>query len=405
MSDSFETSRRDFLGVSARAAALAGLMSAAGCAGSRMGSIAVQRGPAPPVIKPDTKIRVGWIGIGGRGSGLLDIMLQRKDVKVVAIADTQAANRENAAKKIKDKLGDTPELYSGPEDYKRLLEREDVDAVFSALPCDLHGPIYLECFRHGKHFYGEKPLCIRADEANALVEAQRLNPQLIAQIGFQRRVIERYQNGIKMIHDGEFGDPIDGRAAWNNSWGPLGLPKEGERVWLGRRKRSGDWMLEQACHSWDVLDWVAGALPEAACGQGRRDIFADQDPERDVTDFYFAVLRYPKGFTVSFQHTWFAPHHEGGRFTGVFERVAGRKGGIALDEGKTFPRDASRKEGTVPGDGTEGTSRSVNAFFECLHSGAKPASGVVNGRAATLTGLLVRKAVDEGRWVKMSEII
>jgi predicted dehydrogenase len=207
-----------------------------------------------------------------------------------------------------------------------------------------------------------------------------------------------------MIHEGIVGDPIDGRAAWNNGWGPIGLPSEGGRVWLGRRQRSGDWMLEQACHTWDVLNWISGALPEAASGEGRQDIFTDIDPDRNVTDFYFALLRFPKKFLVDFQHSWFTPHKEGGRWSGVFERVAGKKGGIALDEGKIFPRDDKGEVQDVPGEGKDTTPQSVNAFFECVRTGQKPPSGVENGRAATLTGLLVRKAVYERRWVNMNEI-
>lgn len=408
MTDSFETSRRDFLGVSAKAAALAGIAMAATSAAEGKSIFAPRvkapKGPKPIPVKPDQKIRVGWIGLGGRGHALLGNILERKDVEIVAVADVSEENRKKAEQRIHDKHGNKPEFYAGDEDYRKLLQRDDVHAVFSALPCDMHGPMYLKCFEHGKHFYGEKPLCIKASEADALVEAQKLNPEIIAQVGFQRRASEKYANAIKMIREGAVGDLMDGRGAWNNSWGPLGMPKDGAKVWLGRRERSGDWMLEQACHTWDVFHWVTGQLPEAACGEGTRDVFRKDDPKRDVTDFYFALLRYPNNFFVNFQHSWACPKKEGGRWSGVFERVAGLKGGIALDEGKWFPRDDKDEVKDIPGDGGDTTGRSVNAFFDCVRTGTKPPSGVENGRAATLTGLLVRKAVDEKRWVKMSEI-
>jgi len=363
-------------------------------------------GPTPPTFKADQKIRIGLIGIGGRGGGLLDCVLAQKDVTIKAIADINEANRNKALEKIKKKLNETPDVYTGSEDYKnKLLPRSDIDAVVLATPCYLHGPMYLECFRAGKHFYGEKPMCIQANEADALVEAQKRNPSLVAQIGFQRRAGVRYQKAIQMIHDGVIGDPIDGRGAWNNSWGPIGKPNEGDRIWLGRRAKSGDWMLEQACHTWDVLCWVAGAVPIAASGIGRRDLFKDMDPQRDVTDFYFAHLEFPNGFIVDFEHSWICPNKDDGKFTGVFERVAGKKSGIALEEGKIYPRDEKAEVIQIEGGAGDRTQPSVDAFFNCLRTGSKPPSGVINGRMATLTGLLVRKAVDERRWVKMSEIV
>src|SRR5438552_4828485 len=89
MSDSFETSRRDFLSASAKAAALAGLAAGsfpAGCAETteaarveRPTALAAPRGPRPAVVKPDQKIRIGLIGVGGRGSAHLKIALERQD--------------------------------------------------------------------------------------------------------------------------------------------------------------------------------------------------------------------------------------------------------------------------------------------------------------------------------------
>lgn len=406
------TSRRDFLGKAAQAATVAGLVAAAGCATTRGPKLVTAAGPSPRSIGPDDTIRFGCIGIGGRGGGLLDMFLKQPNVSVVAIADPSEHNRKRAADKVEQALGVRPELYSGGEDYKtKLLVRDDVDAIITATPCYLHGPVHLACFAAGKHFYGEKPMCTEANEADALVEAQKKNPNVVAQIGFQRRASIRYQEAMTRVGNGLIGDPIDGRGAWNNSWGPIGRPDEGARIWLGRRKYSGDWMLEQACHTFDVFNWVAGAMPVAASGMGRRDIFKEMDPQRDVTDFYFAHIEYPDNFLVDFEHSWFCPHKDKfrdsgeGYFTGVFERAAGHQGGLDFGTGTFFPRNPKDKKFTIQPDEPDHTVAAIESFLDSIRSGKPPVSGVETGRMATYTALLVRKAVDERRRVTMDELM
>ncbi len=408
-------SRRDFLSGTAKSAAVAGLAAAAGCASTGGPHMSAEAGPMPQPIKPDQKIRLGFVGVGGRGGGLLNVALNQENVTVRAISDIDDKNRNAAADRVKKKLGVAPELYTGPEDYKRLAVREDLDALVLATPCYLHGPMYLTCFAAGKHFYGEKPLCLEVGQANALLKAQQKNPHLIAQIGFQRRANPIYQQSIQALRDGAIGRLIAGRGAYNTGWGPFGVPTSTTSPWFGRRKFSGDWMLEQAVHSWDSFNWAANEMPKAAMGLGHRDIFTDLDPQRDITDYYIALLEYPCGLTVTWEHSWFFPTHDEypdtdgkiGRFTGVYERIAGPKGGIDMGEGKIYPRKKEDKVVTLPAAGQkiDMNDLAFKAFLNSLRTGSPPISGVENGRAATLTGLLVRKSVDEGRRVLMTDIV
>lgn len=413
MSNDHTTSRRDFLTASAKAAAVAGLTASITRAQEKPSSLIVPVGPTPPEIKPDQTIRLGLVGTGGRCNQLLNAFADHlPKVTVTAISDPNEDNRDKTLPKLKDTFNAEPEVYTGEEDYRKLMARDDVDAVIIAVPCDLHARLYLDCFAAGKHFYGEKPLCIEVNEADALVEAQRRNPKVICQIGFQRRASKYYRPAIQQIHDGLIGVPFEGRGAWRIYGGPLGMPSAGTQVWFGRRKRSGDWMLEQACHTWDVMCWVAGGLPAAASGRGRRDLFKQEDPERDVTDFYVAHLEYPNGMIVDFEHNWRCPHHdEPKHFFGIFERFVGLDGGVSLAEGPQtamfYPRDQREKPRDISGIEKKAhpTHDAVEAFLDCLRVGRRPDSTVENGRQATLTGLLVRKAVYENRRVEMREIL
>ncbi|HSW46381.1 MAG TPA: Gfo/Idh/MocA family oxidoreductase [Phycisphaerae bacterium] len=409
-----EQTRRGFLAESAKLAAVAGLVSAAGCGMADRGpAMQVVAGPKPRRFGPNDKIRFGIIGAGNRCNYVMKQLFEAdKNISIKAVAEPVQANVDRALKDIKEALNETPDIHMGAEDYRKLLERNDIDAILTATPCNMHAKVFLACFAAGKHVYGEKPMAITVNETDAMIEAQKKNPDTVCQIGFQRRGTTLYPKGIELIRSGRIGRPMDVRAAWNNAWGPIGKPTDGHRSWFGRRSISGDWMLEQACHTWDVLNWVAGKLPVAATGIGYPNLFKEMDPERDVTDLYYAHIEYPE-FYVDYEHSWICPHHDGyqnapgGRFTGVFEHIGGLKGGVALNEGKFFPRDpeARMEQYTEAESEPNWTRGSVGAFMKTLRGQGPNVCTVNEGRAATLVGLLVRRAVYEHRRVTMNEII
>ncbi len=216
-------------------------------------------------------------------------------------------------------------------------------------------------------------------------------------VGYQRRSNPRYRDGVELIRRGELGALVAGSAAWLSSNGPM----NGHGGWLGQRARSGDWMVEQAVHVWDVFGWVAGGPPSRAYGQGTRNLFAADQPERDVTDYYTAVLDWPGGFQVTFTHSWVAPADD--RFTGITLSVMGEAGGLDFSSGALTFRDRSRPRQTIQPGAQPDTRLAVAAFLEAAAhhdrdhepiAALAPVS-LADARAATITGLLVRKAVDE----------
>ncbi len=415
MSAKQNSSRRDFLGTAAAALGAAGLVSVPGRSSAgesrRQGRLQAVAGPRPKQINPDRPIRLGLIGVGGRCNDLLNATAAAKsNVQIVAIADPNEANVKARLNFIRQTWNAMPEVYTGEQDYRdKLLARDDVDAVLIATPCLYHAEMYVAAFAAGKHLYGEKPMCIEVDEVNAIVDAQKKNPDVICQIGFQRRASKGYQAAVQKMHGGLLGRMFEATGGWRISGGPLGMPGSGTQIWFGRRRLSGDWMLEQACHTWDVFCWVAGEMPIAASGRGQRGLFKEQDPERDVTDFYVAHLEFPSGLIADFEHNWMCPKHDDQmRFQGVFERFVGTSGGVALStwpgEATFYPRDEKEKVVQYAKPLPEPTQESIEAFYHALRTNTKPPSGVENGRMATLTGMLVRKAVYENRRVEMKEL-
>ena len=329
----------------------------------------------------NSAVRVGCIGVGNRGSALLKAILGTPNVTVRAICDILPAHLECAEKSVTDAGQPKPEGFA---DWKKLLESKEIDVVFSALPCDLHAACYLDVIAAGKDLYGEKPMCLTVADCDQVVAATKASKQIV-QIGFQRRADPRFIETIKQVHDGEIGDLLEGRILWSNSWGPL-------YDWFGKRERSGDWMVEQAVHNWDVMNWANNCLPVRAMGLGRDDLYREKQPDRNVHDYYTAVVQYENGAIVNIIHSWVAP----GKFNEEFTRLTGTKGGVDFNSGTFSYRPDLKKPdrvGFTAQGNLDNTKLSVESFINSVRSRQPAVASVEHGRNAVITCLMVRQAV------------
>jgi predicted dehydrogenase len=154
-------------------------------------------------------IRIGFIGIGGRGSYHLDSALGTGGILVPAIAEIRQ-DRLTAAKELIEAYGQpTPTLYSGENDWQRMIDEVELDAVMISTPWKLHAPIALRAQRNDKHAISEVPIVLTVDEAWEIVEtyegtgkwATIATEQVLLESGDGRNLAV-----LNMIQDGLLGE-------------------------------------------------------------------------------------------------------------------------------------------------------------------------------------------------------
>ena len=119
--------------------------------------------------KLDT-VRLGFIGLGNRGPVFSTQTSRIEGVEIKALCDLRTEKAE-AAKKQVEIFGHHPDLYSGNEDeWKKLCDRDDIDAVFIATPWHLHTPMAVYAMKQGKHAFIEVPAATTLEECWELVE-------------------------------------------------------------------------------------------------------------------------------------------------------------------------------------------------------------------------------------------
>jgi predicted dehydrogenase len=339
------------------------------------------------------RIGVAFIGVGARGSALLKdtLPIDRADVRV--ICDINADHAGAAVAAVTGAGRAKPEIV---KDWRAVLERKDIQAVVSALPVHLHARNYLDVIAAGKDLYAEKPIALSRADCDAVVDAANKSRQIV-QLGFQRRADPRVVETVAKVQSGELGEIIEGRILWSigQDWGP----RLGD---FGYRAISGDWMVEQAVHNWDVVNWALRCKPVSSYGAGNSTIFRELQPDRDVHDYYSAIVEYEKGVIVNITHSWLA----GPKFHDEYTRLAGRKAMVDFNTGVISYHHLQKKPDWVsPVQGRINSTRlALDSFFESVRTRKPPVATVEHGRDAVLTCLLVRDSVYKHRHIRMTEL-
>lgn len=159
---------------------------------------------AAPWIVPDTcfgandRITLGFIGVGGQGRGNLSGFL--KKANVAAVCDVDSRHAVEAVKLI-EKAGGSCEVFA---DYRRLLERKEIDAVVVSTPDHWHALPTIHACRAGKDVYCEKPLSLTVTEGRAMVSAARDHGRIV-QTGSQQRSAENFRKACELVRSGAIG--------------------------------------------------------------------------------------------------------------------------------------------------------------------------------------------------------
>src|SRR4051812_22220683 len=116
------------------------------------------------VLGANDRVRIGLVGCGGRGSQVFGYFLKERDVEPVAVCDVYAPFLERGAKQA----GRPVEQF---KDFRKLLERKDIDAVLIEVPDHWHALMTVMACQAGKDVYVEKPLSLTVREGRTMVNA------------------------------------------------------------------------------------------------------------------------------------------------------------------------------------------------------------------------------------------
>ena len=131
---------------------------------------------------PIDTVHIAFIGLGGRGKGAVRRYTHLEGVKIVALCDLVQENLDKSQEILEGAGLPKADVYSGPEDWKKVCEREDVDLVYICTHWDLHTPIAVYAMEQGKHAASEVPIATTIEECWQLVNTAEKTRQHCMQL-------------------------------------------------------------------------------------------------------------------------------------------------------------------------------------------------------------------------------
>ncbi|HEY6448404.1 MAG TPA: Gfo/Idh/MocA family oxidoreductase [Acidobacteriaceae bacterium] len=265
------------------------------------------------IVGANERVRFATIGLNGRAYAHLSSIHANADTaRMVACADVESNILAKFAAEAQKELGYSVE---SARDFRRLLERKDIDAVSIATPDHWHTPMAILALEAGKHVYVEKPCSHNPAEGALLMEAVRKYSKQV-QMGTQQRSSPHTIEVVGRIHGGEIGRPYYAKAWYVNTRKSIGHGKPAAvpatldwDLWQGPAPHtpyrdnvqpySWHWFrvwgtgetLNNGTHEVDVCRWALGVeYPQRVSAQGGRYAFQDDWQFYDtlVTEFTYS---------------------------------------------------------------------------------------------------------------------
>jgi predicted dehydrogenase len=344
-------------------------------------------------VPPSERIVFGGIGLGGRGSGVLNWMLPEKDVQFVAICDPKRSQRENVKRMVDSRYGNQDcQVY--PDIRKFLAERTDIDAVLIATGDRWHALASIMAMRAGKDVYSEKPSSMTIAEGQGVVATAKRYGR-IYQTGTQRLSEANFVFAIELALSGRLGKVHTARAhlaPWDaaemrHDWLPAEPEPSKEEMdwdhWLGpcpwRPYNSayvrGAWRGHYDFHTSCIGEWGAHTFAQAQAGLDATHTSA--------IEYGYVDNPYGDGMEMQFANgTKMIAHREGWWRGSCGMRFEGTEGWVSVADGYSRPdvepASLMAEFRKVVGDYAARTQRPmshVRDFFNCVKSRRPTVSG------------------------------
>jgi len=365
-------------------------------------------GPALGALGANDRIRVGVIGTGGRGNSHMTSLGQQKNVEIVAVCDVDDAQLDRACKTA-EKSGSKPERY---KDFRKVIERKDIDAVFVTACCHWHAIPTLAALKAGKDVYVEKPLGHTIHEGRLIVDAAKANNRVV-QVGLQQRSVPHWQHAVERIKAGELGQ-ITAIHAWN-SWaknelgGTMGNPPDGEvppgvdyDMWLGPAPKrpfnparfhfnfyfffdySSGMINAWGVHLFDIIRWAMGDNMKSVSTAGGIYVLKDARDTPDTAHAIFDCGQYVLDYSLAHTTGWraFGNMDHGIEFVGT-------EGSLQINR-SMFNMFRPRQKEPYYGEKHRGDDTVLHQanFFDCMRSRKEPNVNALEGHLSSAMGYL-----------------
>lgn len=310
------------------------------------------------------RVRIAVIGLGKMGRTCVRVFDEHPLVTLAAVC----ARRQEPVDEVARQYG-----VPGYTDHRKMLERNDIDAVVISTPDNAHFDFAQAAIESGRHILVEKPLVTKTSEADTLLRLAKKHKVKI-QVAFNHRWLSAYHMAHDSIAKGEIGTPMVGYARKNDT---IVVSTQNIR-WAGETTPA--WLLTS--HDLDLVRWFIASEPVEARAWGRKEVLVKRGiPTYDMIQ---AQVRFASGAIFTFESGWIYPN----TFptpVDSFVEVIGTAGHVHLDRKRESYEISNEKHFSYPKGFliAEIFGRIRGAFPSCLEDFAY---AVLNDTEPRVTG-------------------
>lgn len=217
-------------------------------------------------------VKVGFVGSGGIAGAHMGSLVQIPEAKMVAFCDVQFDRAKGRA-----------EQYGGKayRDYRKMLDKEELDALYVCVPPFAHLDQELIAARKGIHLFIEKPIALSLAKAKAINAAIK-RAGIVCSVGYHWRYQDTTDRARELLKDRAVGMVL---GYWMG-----GMPGV---AWWRRMKQSGGQMVEQTTHIFDLARYLCGDVKRVSAAYATRALM--KVPQFDVSDVGTCTLEFKSG--------------------------------------------------------------------------------------------------------------
>ncbi len=230
-------------------------------------------------------IKTAIIGLGKMGMSHCAILGAHPEVDLTAICDPDGL-LQSAFKKLTK--------FHVYDDYKKMIETENPNALFVATPTRFHAEMVLYALEQGIHVFCEKPFCLTVEEGEKMVVTAKVHG-CINQVGYHNRFIGTFNEMKRLFVSGIIGKPFH---FIGEAYGPVVLKPKGG-TWRADKKLGGGCLMDYASHVLNLINYITDSnLVEA------RGTFMPQIYSKEVDDAIYATLKTESGLQGQLSVCW-----------------------------------------------------------------------------------------------------